>query len=91
MDDALFRNHLNNTTSDGHRFGEIAAATYHLAVLKPDEFGATYIAWADSIRTVLGGYHAEGNPHVISDGTVVGQLHLRQIHMTDRGTSLYFH
>ena len=67
MDDALFRNHLNNTTGDGHRFGEIAAATYHLAVLKPDEFGATYIAWADSIRTVLGGYHAEGNLHVISE------------------------
>ena len=44
MDDALFRNHLNNTTSDGHRFGEIAAATYCLAVLKPDEFGATYIS-----------------------------------------------
>ena len=41
-----------------------------MAVLKPDGFGATYIAWADSITIVLGGYDAEGNPHVTIDGTV---------------------
>jgi hypothetical protein len=74
--DSLLRNDLNDTAGDGHGFGEIsglsaiAATTYRMAILKPAEFGAMYIAWADGIRTVLGGYDADGNAHVTTNGMV---------------------
>jgi hypothetical protein len=88
MDDGLLRNYLNDTTDDDHGFGEIsgstaiAAATYRMAVLKPAEFGAAHIAWADSIRTALGGYDAEGNPHVTSNGTVTPAVNPYDWHST---------
>ncbi|KAJ7138865.1 hypothetical protein C8R46DRAFT_866720, partial [Mycena filopes] len=73
----LLRNYLNDTSGDGHGFGEIsgssllAAVAYRMVVLAPEVFDApTYVGWADSIRTVLSGNDALGNPHVTSNGTV---------------------
>jgi hypothetical protein len=87
-DGGLLRNYLNDTSGDGHGFGEIsgssaiAAAAYRMAVLKPAEFGAAHIAWADSIRTVLGGCDVEGNPHVTSNGTVTPAVNPYSWHST---------
>ncbi|KAJ7437415.1 hypothetical protein FB451DRAFT_1006417, partial [Mycena latifolia] len=76
MDGGLLRNYLDDTVS-AHGFGEIsgssllAATAYRMAVLAPASFPtATYVAWADSIRTALGANDAAGNPHVRTDGTV---------------------
>ncbi|KAJ7762982.1 hypothetical protein B0H16DRAFT_1718816 [Mycena metata] len=73
----LLRNYLNDTSGDGHGFGEIsgssviASVAYRMVVLAPDVFDVpTYVGWADSIRAVLSGNDAEGNPHVTADGTV---------------------
>ncbi|KAL1726332.1 hypothetical protein EV714DRAFT_219502 [Schizophyllum commune] len=74
-DDGLLRNYLNDTTTE-HGFGEIsgtsllAAVTYRMAVLQPQAFGADYIAWAEAVRTTLGGNDAAGLPHVTTNGTV---------------------
>ncbi|KAJ7346965.1 hypothetical protein DFH08DRAFT_206749 [Mycena albidolilacea] len=74
-DDDLLRNYLNDTTT-GHGFGEIsgssliASVAYRMTILAPHAFpAATYVSWADSIRTVLGGNDAQGNPHITSNGT----------------------
>ncbi|KAJ6498986.1 hypothetical protein C8R45DRAFT_99808 [Mycena sanguinolenta] len=76
MDQGLLRNYLNDTTTDGHGFGEIsgssliASVAYRMVILAPDAFPvATYVPWADSIRTVLGGKDIGGNPHITSNGT----------------------
>ncbi|KAJ7279569.1 hypothetical protein C8J57DRAFT_1712576 [Mycena rebaudengoi] len=76
LDQGLLRNYLNDTTT-GHGFGEIsgstmlAAVAYRMVVLRPETFpAATYVPWADSLRTVLGGYDAAGNPHVTATGVV---------------------
>ncbi|KAL1718315.1 hypothetical protein EV715DRAFT_201217 [Schizophyllum commune] len=74
-DDGLLRNYLNDTTTE-HGFGEIsgssllAAVTYRMAVLQPQVFGAEYIAWAEAVRTTLGGKDAVGQPHITTNGTV---------------------
>ncbi|KIY48708.1 hypothetical protein FISHEDRAFT_65632 [Fistulina hepatica ATCC 64428] len=70
----LLRNYLNDTSGDGHGFGEIsgssllASVSYRMAVLAPDTFGSKYTDWAESIRMTLGGTDADGNPHITSDG-----------------------
>ncbi|KAJ7728269.1 hypothetical protein DFH07DRAFT_1066405 [Mycena maculata] len=76
MDGGLLRNYLNDTSGDGHGFGEIsgssmlAAVTYRMVVLAPTAFpAATYVPWADSIRAELGMNDADGNPHITSNGT----------------------
>ncbi|KAJ7123387.1 hypothetical protein C8R44DRAFT_783748 [Mycena epipterygia] len=49
----------------------LAAVAYRMAVMAPAAFPAsTYVAWADTIRVVLGGVDAAGNPHVTSGGIV---------------------
>ncbi|KAJ7122819.1 hypothetical protein C8R44DRAFT_784628 [Mycena epipterygia] len=59
MEDRLLRNYLNDTSGDGHGFGEIsgstmlAAVAYRMAVLRPSNFGHKYISWADGIRTTM--------------------------------------
>ncbi|KAF9019648.1 hypothetical protein BDZ89DRAFT_1072897, partial [Hymenopellis radicata] len=75
MDDGLLRNYLDDT--DGpNGFGEISGSTmmaaviYRMAVLQPDVFGTSYIAWADNIRHTISGSDRDGNPHVTSNGTV---------------------
>ncbi|KAJ6550266.1 hypothetical protein B0H19DRAFT_951941 [Mycena capillaripes] len=74
--DGLLRNYLNDTSGDGHGFGEIsgsamlAAVAYRMVVHAPEAFGAdVYAAWADGVRGVLGGEDAEGKPHITSNGT----------------------
>ncbi|KAF8143719.1 hypothetical protein K438DRAFT_1875422 [Mycena galopus ATCC 62051] len=76
-EEGLLRNYLNDTSGDGHGFGEIsgssmlAAVAYRMVVHAPEAFDAeTYVPWAESIRTVLGGVDSEGNPHVTSAGIV---------------------
>jgi rhamnogalacturonyl hydrolase YesR len=76
-DGGLLRNYLNDISGDGHGFGEIsgsamlAAVAYRMVVHAPGVFDAeTYVTWADSIRTVLGGSDALGSPHVTSEGIV---------------------
>ncbi|KAJ6452413.1 hypothetical protein C8R45DRAFT_640617 [Mycena sanguinolenta] len=76
-DDGLLHNYLNDTSGDGHGFGEIsgssmlAAVAYRMAVHAPGAFDAkTYVTWADSIRTVLGENDSAGHPHVTSEGIV---------------------
>jgi len=60
MDGGLLRNYLSDLDGSGHGFGEIsgssiiAATIYRMAVLQPQVFGSSYIAWADKIRTTLG-------------------------------------
>jgi len=74
-DGGLLRNYLNDTTT-AHGFGEIsgssliASVAYRMVILAPDAFpAATYVPWADSIRAVLSGNDAEGNPHITTNGT----------------------
>ncbi|KAJ7499299.1 hypothetical protein FB451DRAFT_33620 [Mycena latifolia] len=68
MDGGLLRNYLDDTSADGHGFGEIsgssmlAAVAYRMVVLRPFEFGQKYISFADSIRRTI----AAG--HITSDG-----------------------
>lgn len=76
MDGGLLRNYLNDTSGDGHGFGEIsgssllAAVTYRMVVLAPAAFPASaYVPFADSIRGELGMNDAEGNPHITANGT----------------------
>ncbi|KAJ7480229.1 hypothetical protein B0H11DRAFT_2025343 [Mycena galericulata] len=76
LDGNLLRNYVNDTSGDGHGFGEIsgssmlAAVTYRMVVLAPDAFpAATYVPFADSVRVELGADDAEGNPHITSNGT----------------------
>ncbi|TFK33972.1 Six-hairpin glycosidase-like protein [Crucibulum laeve] len=70
-DDGLLRNYLNDTSGDGHGFGEIsgssllAATAYRVALMQPKVFGTKYINWADGIRGTL------SRGHVESDGRVV--------------------
>ncbi|KAJ6568378.1 hypothetical protein DFH09DRAFT_1261335 [Mycena vulgaris] len=58
-DGALVRNYVDDTGA-AHGFGEIAGSAllasvaYRMAVLQPAAFGASYVAWADGIRTELG-------------------------------------
>jgi hypothetical protein len=65
----LLRNYLNDTTGDGHGFGEasgttlIAASVYRMAVLAPGTFGSSYIQWADGVRGMLG-----NGQHFTDDG-----------------------
>ncbi|KAJ7081180.1 family 88 glycosyl hydrolase [Mycena belliarum] len=75
LDGGLLRNYLDDTTS-AHGFGEIAgsamlaATAYRMAVLAPFAFpAATYVAWADEMRAVLGTSDAQGNPHITTNGT----------------------
>ncbi|KAJ7122692.1 hypothetical protein C8R43DRAFT_1032267 [Mycena crocata] len=75
MDGGLLRNYLNDNSTE-HGFGEIsgsallAATAYRMVLLAPDVFTVKpYVAWADSIRTTLGGYDAAGNPHITVNGT----------------------
>jgi len=76
LDDGLLRNYLNDTTGDGHGYGEtsgsslIASVAYRMATLQPYTFGYEYVQWADNIRFTLGGNDVDGNPHVTSNGTV---------------------
>ncbi|KAJ7477093.1 family 88 glycosyl hydrolase [Mycena galericulata] len=66
-DGGLLRNYLNDTSGDGHGFGEIsgssmlAAVAYRMAVLRPGEFGKKYISFADGIRHTLAS-------HITSEG-----------------------
>lgn len=71
-DDGLLRNYLNDTTWFGEISGSslLASVAYRMAVIDPNEFGETYIGWADGIRATLGGDDASGVPHVSSNGTV---------------------
>ncbi|KAJ6465620.1 hypothetical protein C8R47DRAFT_1056834 [Mycena vitilis] len=76
-DGGLLRNYVNDTSGDGHGFGEIsgssllAAVTYRMVVHAPEAFtpAATYVKWADGVRGVLGGVDAAGSPHITSNGT----------------------
>jgi len=74
QDSGLLGNYLDDVSGDGLGFGEIsgssllAATVYRMAVLQPRVFDASYVAWADQIRTTLGGNDANGNPHVTADG-----------------------
>ena len=74
MDGGLLRNYLNDLNSDAHGFGEIsgssliAATIYRMAILQPQVFGSRYTAWADDIRTTLGGQGADGKPHITTTG-----------------------
>ncbi|KAF8997781.1 hypothetical protein BDQ17DRAFT_1544310 [Cyathus striatus] len=67
---------LNDGLLSGLGFGEVsgssplAGVVYRMAVLQPDVFGEGYIAWADAIRSVLGGLDASGNPHITDSGIV---------------------
>jgi len=55
----LLRNYLDDTSGDGHGFGEIsgssllAAVAYRMVVLRPFNFGQNYISWADGIRATM--------------------------------------
>lgn len=75
LDGGLLRNYLNDTTT-AHGFGEIsgssliAAVTYRMLILAPTAFpSATYLPFADSIRSTLGGKDKSGNPHITQNGT----------------------
>ncbi|KAJ3711966.1 hypothetical protein C8R42DRAFT_595149 [Lentinula raphanica] len=76
MVDGLLRNYLNDTSGDGHGFGDIssssliASVVYRMAVLQPQTFDSSYVSWAEAIRTTLGGNDSAGNPHVTTNGTV---------------------
>jgi Glycosyl Hydrolase Family 88 len=67
----FLRNYLNDTSGDGHGYGEIsgtsmlAAATYRMAVLCPQVFDQNYTEWADGVRETLG-----NGQHVSQNGTV---------------------
>ncbi|KAJ6627444.1 hypothetical protein B0H10DRAFT_1941186 [Mycena sp. CBHHK59/15] len=58
-DGGLLRNYLDDTSGDGHGYGEIsgtnmlAAVAYRMVILRPSVFGAKYIAWADGVRSVM--------------------------------------
>lgn len=74
-EDGLLRNYWQDV--GGPRgFGEIsgssllAAVAYRMAVIQPETFGARYIAWAEGIRSTLGGDDKDGNPHVTRTGVV---------------------
>ncbi|KAJ7179491.1 hypothetical protein C8R46DRAFT_887323 [Mycena filopes] len=68
-DDGLLRNYLDDTSGDGHGFGEIsgssmlAAVAYRMVILRPLDFGPKYILFADKIRTAIA-------LHVTSTGIV---------------------
>lgn len=70
----LLRNYFDDLNTDAHGFGEIsgssliAATVYRMAVLQPQVFGSQYTAWADKIRTTLGGQGADGKPHITATG-----------------------
>ncbi|CAA7268314.1 unnamed protein product [Cyclocybe aegerita] len=72
--DGLLRNYWNDRNTQGHGFGEIsgssllAAVVYRMAVLQPEVFTASYVQWADDLRTTLAGNDANGNPHITSTG-----------------------
>ncbi|KAK0200675.1 hypothetical protein DFS33DRAFT_1265762 [Desarmillaria ectypa] len=72
----LARNYLDDVWEDGHGFGEIsgtsmiASVIYRMAVLQPNLFNQTYVLWADQVRATLAGNDTEGNPHIITNGTV---------------------
>lgn len=78
LDGGLVKNYMDDPASaNGYgRWGEtsgsslLASVVYRMAVLAPGTFGATYIAWADAIRTTLGSNDSSGNPHVTSTGIV---------------------
>ncbi|KAJ7047741.1 hypothetical protein C8F04DRAFT_19901 [Mycena alexandri] len=59
LDTGLLRNYLDDTSGDGHGFGEIsgssmlAAVAYRMVILRPLDFGAKYISWADGIRKTM--------------------------------------
>jgi rhamnogalacturonyl hydrolase YesR len=59
LDGGLVRNYVDDTGA-AHGFGEIAGSSllasvaYRMAVLQPNTFGASYVAWADAIRGELG-------------------------------------
>jgi rhamnogalacturonyl hydrolase YesR len=67
----LLRNYLNDTTTDGHGFGEtsgtslLASVAYRMAVLSPSVFTGLYVRWADGLRGTLG-----NGKHVSTNGTV---------------------
>lgn len=75
-DGGLLRNYLNDTTGDGHGYGEtsgstlLAAAAYRVAVIAPQVFDEKYLAFADGILEILATNDAAGNPHVTADGIV---------------------
>ncbi|KAJ6567249.1 hypothetical protein DFH09DRAFT_918766 [Mycena vulgaris] len=58
-DTGLLRNYLDDTSGDGHGFGEIsgssmlAAVAYRMVILRPFDFGQKYISWADGIRRTM--------------------------------------
>ncbi|KAF9255569.1 Six-hairpin glycosidase [Marasmius fiardii PR-910] len=76
MDNGLLRNYLDNTWEDGHGFGEIsgssmlASVVYRMAVMRPELFGSTYIAWADGIRKAISGNDYQGLARVTVEGIV---------------------
>ncbi|ESK86686.1 hypothetical protein Moror_10933 [Moniliophthora roreri MCA 2997] len=78
MDDGLLRNYLDNTSGDGHGFGEIsgsailASVVYRMTVLQPDTFGDNkYLSWADGIRNTISRNDKQGNPRVTIEGIVM--------------------
>lgn len=66
----LLRNYLNDTSGDGHGYGEtsgtalLASVAYRLVILQPDVFptDTTYINWAEGIRKTFG-------KHITANGT----------------------
>ncbi|KAL0065400.1 hypothetical protein AAF712_007609 [Marasmius tenuissimus] len=77
MDGGLLRNYLDDTSDDGHGYGEIsgssliAAVVYRMAVLQPKVFGERHIRWAEGIRRTLGdGDESSGSEHVTREGIV---------------------
>ncbi|KAJ7579268.1 Six-hairpin glycosidase-like protein [Mycena floridula] len=73
LDDGLLRNYLDDTTGP-NGFGEISGSSmlanvaYRMAVISPDQFGSSYVQWADQIRSTLGSNDSSGNPHITSQG-----------------------
>ena len=66
MDTGLLCNYLTDQDSCGHGFGKLQLTEW--LSFSPAAFDQTYVAWADSIRGVLG--IKNRNPHVRANGTV---------------------
>ena len=85
MDTGLLRNYLTDQDSRGHGFGELQLTEW--LSFSPAAFDQTYVAWADSIRGVLG--IKNRNPHVRANGTVTPVInpYARQDKSPYKGTS----
>ncbi|KAF8211102.1 hypothetical protein K438DRAFT_1554100, partial [Mycena galopus ATCC 62051] len=56
LNGGLLRNYMDKSSWFGEISGSslLASVAYRMATLQPDTFNATYVAWADGIRTELG-------------------------------------